>query len=194
MLFRKAQWGGVADGSITVAFRYQKRPSVKAGGTLTSAGGLLAIDTVETIELDDIDEVSARRAGYESSAAAIEDLGEGPAGRTLYRIGFHRAGDDPRVALREESILSDEDVASLVSRLDRLDRVAVDPWTAEVLRLVADNEGVVSSELAQRIGMDRPAFKLNMRKLKSSGLTESLSTGYRISPRGRALLREIEAR
>ncbi len=194
MLFRKAQWGGVADGSITVAFRYQKRPSVRAGGTLTSAGGLLAIDTVETIELDDIDEVSARRAGYESSAAAIEDLGEGPAGRTLYRIGFHRAGDDPRVALREESILSDEDVASLVSRLDRLDRVAVDPWTAEVLRLVADNEGVVSSELAQRIGMDRPAFKLNMRKLKSSGLTESLSTGYRISPRGRALLREIEAR
>jgi hypothetical protein len=34
MLFRKAQWEGLADGSITVAFRYQKKPTVKAGGTL----------------------------------------------------------------------------------------------------------------------------------------------------------------
>ena len=33
MLFRKADWSGVVDGSITTAFRYWKRPTVKAGLT-----------------------------------------------------------------------------------------------------------------------------------------------------------------
>ena len=36
--------------------------------------------------------------------------------------------------------------------------------------------------------MDRPAFKLNVRKLKALGLTESLEVGYRLSPRGAAFL------
>ena len=31
-------------------------------------------------------------------------------------------------------------------------------------------------------------FKLNVRKLKQLGLTESLSTGYHLSPRGVAFL------
>jgi hypothetical protein len=32
------------------------------------------------------------------------------------------------------------------------------------------------------------AFKRDVRKLKELGLTESLDTGYRLSPRARALL------
>jgi hypothetical protein len=35
----------------------------------------------------------------------------------------------------------------------------------------------------------RPAFKLNVRKLKELGLTESLDIGYRLSPRGEAVMR-----
>jgi hypothetical protein len=38
------------------------------------------------------------------------------------------------------------------------------------------------------MGMERRAFKGNVRKLKELGLTESLEVGYRLSPRGRALL------
>jgi hypothetical protein len=38
------------------------------------------------------------------------------------------------------------------------------------------------------MGYDRPAFKLDVRKLKRLGLTESLEVGYRLSPRGRAYL------
>lgn len=37
------------------------------------------------------------------------------------------------------------------------------------------------------------AFKVNVRKLKGLGLTESLEVGYRLSPRGRALLEEAAA-
>jgi hypothetical protein len=41
--------------------------------------------------------------------------------------------------------------------------------------------------------MERASFKLNVRKLKSSGLTESLEVGYRISPRGLAVLKALGA-
>lgn len=42
------------------------------------------------------------------------------------------------------------------------------------------------------LGVDKEWFKLNVRKLKNLGLTESLETGYRISPRGRALLKRAK--
>jgi len=41
------------------------------------------------------------------------------------------------------------------------------------------------------VGLEKEAFKLNVRKLKNLGLTESLGTGYRISPRGRSVLERL---
>jgi hypothetical protein len=41
------------------------------------------------------------------------------------------------------------------------------------------------------MGFDRPVFKINIRKLKESGLTESLEVGYRLSPRGERLLAHL---
>jgi ribosomal protein S19E (S16A) len=38
------------------------------------------------------------------------------------------------------------------------------------------------------MGRDTPSFKRDVRKLKEMGLTESLEVGYRLSPRGQALL------
>jgi hypothetical protein len=43
-------------------------------------------------------------------------------------------------------------------------------------------------------GQDKIAFKLNVRKLKALGLTESLEVGYRLSRRGAALLDELRRR
>ena len=48
--------------------------------------------------------------------------------------------------------------------------------------------GTVSTVLAERVGTDRPLFKQRVRRLKSLGLTESLDVGYRLSPRGEAVL------
>jgi len=42
-------------------------------------------------------------------------------------------------------------------------------------------------------GQDKISFKLNVRKLKTLGLTESLEVGYRLSPRGIALLDELRS-
>jgi len=47
---------------------------------------------------------------------------------------------------------------------------------------------VSAPDLAASIGRDRDSFKLDVRKLKALGLTESLEIGYRLSPRGLAYL------
>jgi hypothetical protein len=39
------------------------------------------------------------------------------------------------------------------------------------------------------LDQEKDVFKLNVRKLKRLGLTESLEVGYRLSPRGIAFLR-----
>jgi hypothetical protein len=175
MLFPARFWPGLADGSITLAFRRQKRATVKVGGTLRSPGGVLFIDAVDPIAESDITDDDARAAGHPDRADVIKVLR--PDG-TLYRIRFHLHGEDPRVALRENTT----DLDALEAKVSRLE------WALPVLRLIGDNPGVVSTELAPQVGMDRLPFKQKVRGLKELGLTESLETGYRLSPRGQAFL------
>jgi hypothetical protein len=58
--------------------------------------------------------------------------------------------------------------------------------------LISDNPGVVSTELAPQVGMERLPFKQKVRRLKELGLTESLDVGYRLSPRGEAARKELD--
>ena len=70
-------------------------------------------------------------------------------------------------------------------RLQRLDSISKHgPWTQETLDLIAANPGVRAEDLAASVGREKMPFKLDVRKLKEMGLTESLLTGYRLSPRG----------
>jgi hypothetical protein len=175
---------GIAAGEITVAFRRWKRPTVRAGGTLTTRVGVLAIDAVEPV--DDVDEEGARRAGFPDAAAARARLR--PEG-TLYRVTFHLAGPDPRIALRERAELAPDELAELRARLARLDRSNPrGPWTDATLRAIAAAPGVRAADLAADAGVERLRWKADVRKLKALGLTESLEVGYRLSPRGAAYL------
>ena len=114
-------------------------------------------------------------------------LAQKPAG-DVYRVTFHVLGEDPRIALRGRDDLTDDDVAQLTTRLGRLDARPSGPWTERVLRLIGEHEAVRAGDLADDVGMERLAFKTDVRKLKALGLTESLGTGYRLSPRGQAWL------
>lgn len=188
MLFRQATLQGIADGRISRAFRRWKRPSVKAGGTLKTQAGLLSIDSVERIAESAITARSAKQAGFDSRDALLEEL----AGRDgdLYEIRFHRLGDDPRIALRNNARLSADDIAEIQKRLARLDAASSrGPWTMQVLRLIDKHPERRAVELAHLVDDDKPSFKINVRKLKNLGLTESLDIGYRLSPRGRAFLK-----
>ncbi len=131
-------------------------------------------------------DASARSAGYPNLAALQKELRT--AGR-LYRIAFHHAGADPRIALRQDAAIDD----ALLAKLARLDAAAkTGPWTERVLRLIAANPEKRAADLSAMLGVDKEWFKFNVRKLKNLGLTESLETGYRISPRGQALLGSIK--
>jgi hypothetical protein len=185
MLFNRRALDGIEAGEIDLAFRRWKRPTVKAGGTLRTRAGLLGIDAVEPIAERRIDLEQARRAGFATKRELLATLR--PKGR-LFRIRFHRIGDDPRTALRERTSMSDSERAEIDARLDRMDRARVEPWTRQVLALIADRPETLAADLAASLGMEKAPFKRDVRKLKELGLTESLPVGYRLSPRGRAYL------
>jgi hypothetical protein len=188
MLFKQEFFPGLADGSITLAFRRWAQPRVRAGSYLKSPVGLLHIDAIEKIEAGQIDEGAARRAGHASLADLWEELNayEGD----LYRIAFHYAGPDPRLALRNEDALSPAEFEELKRRLARYESKLA--WTTRALRLIRDHEGLRSGDLAPRVLMRQRDLKRRIRQLKELGLTESLGIGYRLSPRGRAYLNMLE--
>lgn len=185
MLFRAALYELIREGRVTVAFRCWKRPTVLAGGTLLTPAGLLSIDEVEPIEPSDVSEADAVAAGASSVDELATSLRCDP-DRRLYRIRFHRLGDDPRTAPRDDDDIDASAREAISNRLASLDRHSrTGPWTAATLAAIAESPGTPSRVLAPRLGVDQPMFKRRVRQLKSLGLTESLETGYRLSPRGK---------
>jgi len=192
-MFRQEFLDGIRRGHITIAYRRWRRPSVKAGGKLLTAVGLLHIRDVIPITIGSILEADARRAGYESRQALVEELNEQTDGK-LYRIEIGALEADPRIALRK-SVPDSDGLDALAARLRRLDAHARGkPWTVKVLETIAAHPAVRAGDLCGMVGQEKMVFKLNVRKLKALGLTESLEIGYRLSPRGQILLRRLRDR
>ena len=183
MLFRTAILAKVRAGEVSVAFRRWTKPSVKAGGFRVTSIGRLAIDQVRPVSEAEITEAEARLAGEASRADLMAALANGKG--ELHRIAFHLEGEDPRIALRQDSDLSAADRAALQRRLARMDARA--PWTKLTMDLIAAHPGRRAGDLAPMAGLATPEFKARVRRLKALGLTISLEIGYRLSPRGQAL-------
>lgn len=190
MLLKVETLRGVRDGSISLAFRRWRRPTVKSGGTLLTPIGQLAVEAVERVDPDGLTESEAIAAGFPDLGSLRVYLAQRSEGE-VYRIRLALAGPDPRVALRNE-VPVDEELKHLLQRLLRLGaKGSSGPWACSILELIQENPGVGSAHLAGAIDMDRAPFKVNVRKLKGLGLTESLKVGYRLSPRGEAVLSRL---
>ena len=189
MLFRKRFWAGIEDGSVTVAFRRWERSRVVAGRSRRTPVGIVDVISVDEVDPEAIDEADARRAGYEDVEELLRELGAGD-GRPVFRVEWRRAADpDQRARLAADADLDDAAVAEIDARLERLDHASRHgPWTMQTLALIARRPEVRAEDLAASVGREKPPFKLDVRKLKNLGLTESLLVGYRLSPRGRAYL------
>jgi hypothetical protein len=151
---------------------------------------LLEVTAVSQVSPSSITDDEARRAGSSSATALRERLeGQGHDGR-VWRVEFRCLGEDDRIARRNDPSLTAEKLLKLQTRLKRMDDASsTGAWTDKTLQLIASHPGVVSTRLAQRMKMERQAFKINVRKLKELGLTESLEIGYRLSPLGEAFMR-----
>jgi hypothetical protein len=191
MLFSKSAWPGLADGSISVTFRTWTKPQAKPGGRYRVGGMLLEATDVRQVAVASLTDADGVAAGEADLATLLRRLGTPASDSTVWRIDLRHLGIDDRIERRVDDALTDDDIAALRARLERLDRSGGKPWTRTTLQLIEKYPGVVSTALARHTGQDRPDFKINVRKLKEMGLTESLQVGYRLSPRGEALLRAI---
>lgn len=189
MLFDARTLAGISDGSITVTFRRWASPRVSAGSSQLTTIGRVAFTSVARVAGSRIPAADVRAAGFDSREALLKrTAGQDRERLPLYRIGLALAGDDPRVALRAATDLSDEELLNVRGRLARMDRAADRPWTTDVLVLIGQRPAVVSTELADHRGEERYFFKNRVRRLKALGLTISLDVGYRLSPRGQTYL------
>lgn len=153
--------------------------------------GEISIRLVKPVLPREISATDARQAGYESQEARLEELQQRRVG-DIYRIELGDLGPDPRIMLRETQVASDTEAQGVQARLRRLDAGAIGgAWTLRTLEVLGSNPGVRAGDLCGLVGQDRERFKLNVRKLKNLGLTESLGTGYRLSLRGETLLNSI---
>ena len=194
MLFKERILEGIRSGDIDVAFRLWNEPRVQKNSRLRTPIGIVEIVDVEAVPEEDVAAEEIERAGYASRAEMMKELGK-HGGRTLYRIALRYAGTDPRETLREQDALTDDEMKGLLSRLAKMDKSSRrGPWTSGTLAVIGRLPGVRAAELAVDAGWETEKFKLNVRKLKELGLTISLGTGYRLSPRGEAVMKAIRAK
>ncbi len=190
MRFTKPYWAGIADGTITVAFRRWARPTVVAGRPYRTGGGRVEVMSVTVIDEEKVSDVDAIAAGHPSATELLAGLPESEPGRDLYRVEFRILDEpDPRELLANDADLDADAVAAISSRLDRLDKASsFGTWTRDTLALIAEHPATRAPELAEIVGRETQPFKLDVRKLKNLGLTHSLGIGYELSARGRAYL------
>jgi len=186
MLMRPAELEAIRAGEVDLAFRRWDRPRLRIGTQMRTLIGLVEVTSVDKVVVAAITEEEARRAGAVTRAELLARL-DNRADRPVFRVGLRFAGPDPRIALRERAEMSEEEAAVVRSKLRRLDGSARGPWTMEILDRIGESPGTRAAELAEALGRELQSFKRDVRKLKELGLTESLETGYRLSPRGLAL-------
>jgi hypothetical protein len=193
LLFQKRFHAGLVSGAVTLTFRQWVTPRVKPGGRYrVHPIGVVECDGLERIGLAELSEADAVASGFSSRAELLSYFAQvAPAPLTeqsqVWKVRLHHAGDGDRVQGAMERKLTPEDLALLRERLARLDRRR--SWTATVLALIAKRPKVAASQLAASLGRPTLPFKVDVRKLKRLGLTQSFEVGYGLTPRGRSWLK-----
>jgi hypothetical protein len=191
MLLNKNLQKRIKQSEIDLVFRRWRRKTVKEGGSLHTAVGVMKIHSVDEITSVDITQKDVQRAGFSSKEHLLETIQDKPGGK-LYRIEITYDKEDPRKVLREKTNITDEEYNEIESSLKRIDMYSTKgSWTHAFLTILDSNDDVFSKDLAEIFQLDQTWIKRNIRKLKDIGLTESTKKGYRLSPRGREFWKRL---
>ena len=68
MLLKRELLEQIKAGEVDLVFRRWSKPTVKAGGTLKTKVGILAIKAIEDVSPDHVTDVDAQRAGFRNVA------------------------------------------------------------------------------------------------------------------------------
>jgi hypothetical protein len=195
LLFQKRFHEGLVRGQTTLTFRRWDKPHVKPGGRYRCHPiGVLVVDAIDRVRVADITEEDASRGGFATRDELLAYLRTAPGAARLtartevFRVALHHGGDGDRVEEALDVALTPGDVAAIKARLARFDASITGPWTSKTLAIISANPRVAASRLAERLGRETLPFKVDVRKLKRLGLTQSFEVGYEVSPRGVAYL------
>src|SRR5687768_8437225 len=139
MIFKLRHLEGIKAGEITVAFRKWKKPSVRKGSRIKTEMAVVEISDISEVSSTDITDSDAVDAGFNSLKSLLETLNAIDEGN-IYKIKVHYVAEDPRIALRENTALSETDFELLKRKLERLDNYSKEgKWTIAVLEAIRDN-------------------------------------------------------
>src|SRR5262249_16242280 len=156
LLFQKRFHAGLVDGSIGLTFRRWEKPHVRAGGRYRCHPiGVLEVDQVERVPVQAITDDDARAPAFLSPDDLLPFMSGGPAGpippgSEVWRVALHYGGDGDRVEIALDDQLTDEQVATLARRLERLGE-----WPIPTLRLIGRRPRIAASVLARSLGRER---------------------------------------
>lgn len=192
MIFKLSHLEGIKAGKITLAFRKWKKLAVHKGSRIKTEMAVIEIEDISEIALTDITKRDSVNAGFESLEDLLETL-NGIEEGMVYKIKVRYYSEDPRIALREHTALTEKDLQLLKSKLERLDNYSKEgKWTLAVLKAIRDNPKLRAKDLARRMDKEMDWLKINIRKLKNLGLTISHEVGYTISPLGEFILKKLD--
>lgn len=192
LLFQKRFHAGIVDGAVRLTFRLWEKPHVKSGGRYrVHPIGVVEVKDVTRVTVADISEPDALAGGFTSLdelLAYMAPVAKKPLTKTtpVFRVEFIHGGDGDRVEGALESELTEAALGELVKRVDRLEREG--KWVRKVMELIGKHPRVAASQLAKKLRRETEPFKIDVRKLKKLGLTQSFEVGYEVSPRGKRFL------
>ncbi|MEO9297429.1 hypothetical protein [Devosia alba] len=93
MLLKAALLEEIKAGKVDLIFRRWSRPTVKAGGTLKTKVGLLAIKAIDDMAPEDVTEAEAQRAGFKDVAEFRTWLATMKPGHLFQRIEVGYLGE-----------------------------------------------------------------------------------------------------
>jgi hypothetical protein len=96
MLIKREILEAIKRGEIDLQFRRWSRPSVKPGGTLKTAVGVLRIGRIDDMRPEAVSVAEARRAGFEDLDDFRRWLGTMKQGPLFQRIEVSYLGDLPK--------------------------------------------------------------------------------------------------
>lgn len=193
MLFKEIHLVGIKSGKIRLAFRKWQKVSVKIGSYLNTAIGLVEIHKIEIVNENDITDKDALNAGFTNKNQLLKSFTRNSTGK-IFKISVSYHSADPRIKLREQTEISEQQFADLKNKLERLDNHSRQGhWTEKILFSIKDNPNLHAIGIAKLTGFEKEWLKLNIRKLKNLGLTISHNVGYEISPLGKLFIEKLNA-